>query len=320
MLNAPIVIYGLVFVAVLILADTVLRVVFGIRRNALEVRNRLEALKLKSGAEAAHTELLLRRGSAKQGANASLLQALRSFYAQSGLEMTTPRRILWLLGIYALCYMAVHLFLSIGLAVDLGLAFVLTVVVSGLLLYRKRAARIKKFTSQLAPAIDIIVRSLNAGHPLNAALALVAREMPDPIGSEFGILSDQMTFGSDLDQAMLNMIDRVGADELNLLAVTVSVQRGTGGNLSEILENLAQMIRDRLMIRAKIKAISAEGRITSWIMLLFPFFLFSMIRTLVPDYFDPVWESGHGPIVVTVCLVLMGIGMVILRKLVNFDF
>ncbi|MEC7668488.1 MAG: type II secretion system F family protein, partial [Pseudomonadota bacterium] len=170
------------------------------------------------------------------------------------------------------------------------------------------------------PALDIIVRSLSAGHPLGTSIALVSREMPDPIGSEFGILSDQLTFGSELEQAMLNMYDRVGAPELNMVTVSVSVQRGTGGNLAEILENLAQMIRDRLMIKAKIKAISAEGRITAWIMLLFPFGLFYMLKAMVPTYFDLVWESGYGGLVVGVCLTLLFFGMIVIRKLVNFDY
>lgn len=188
------------------------------------------------------------------------------------------------------------------------------------ILHRLSTQRIKKFTTQLAPAIDIIVRSLNAGHPLVAAIALVSREMPDPLGSEFGILSDQMTFGSELDQAMLNMIDRVGAPELDLLAVTVSVQRGTGGNLSEILENLAAMIRDRLMIKAKIRAISAEGRATGWIMVAFPFLLFFMINALAPTYFDPVWESGYGTHFVVGCLFMIFLGLLVIRRIVNFDF
>lgn len=321
MLNAPIVIYGLVFVAVLIAADTILRAVFGMRRRTLEVRNRLEALKLKGGsAQNAHTALLLRRGAVGRNRRASFSEAAWRFYAQTGLEMPVSRRILALAGTFLIAFLLARFLLGFGLAMNLAIALICTCTVTSVLLYRKRSARIKAFTGQLAPAIDIIVRSLNAGHPLNAAITLVAREMPDPLGSEFGILSDQMTFGSDLDQAMLAMIDRVGAPELNLVAVTTTVQRGTGGNLAEILENLAQMIRDRLLIKAKINAISAEGRITSWIMLLFPFILFAIIRALSPTYFDPVWESGYGPQVVIGCLVVMAIGMMILRKLVNFDF
>lgn len=320
MLNAPIAIYGLIFVAVLLVTDTVLRAVFAARRNSLEVRNRLEALKLKNGADVAYSELLLRRGVRSGRGPETVADTLRRFYAQTGLDMPLGKRLLVLVGLFLAGFTVGRILVGIAGPLNLAFAAGFTLTLTGLMLYRMRQSRIKKLTAQLAPAIDIIVRSLNAGHPLGSAIALVAREMPDPIGSEFGLLSDQMTFGLGLDQAMLNMIERVGAPELNLLAVTVSVQRGTGGNLSEILDNLAQMIRARLLIKAKIRAISAEGRITAWVMMGFPFFLFFLIRTMKPEYFDPVWESGHGPTLITIGLVIMAIGMVIVRKLVNFDY
>jgi len=119
---------------------------------------------------------------------------------------------------------------------------------------------------------------------------------------------------------LINMFHRVGADEVKLVAISLSVQQGTGGNLGEILENLAQVIRDRALIKAKIKAISAEGRITAVIMAMFPFFLFFMLRALVPDYFDPLWESGYGTVILSVCGSFMFFGIVILYCLVKFDF
>ncbi|MDU8928270.1 type II secretion system F family protein [Alisedimentitalea sp. MJ-SS2] len=320
MLSSPTVIYGLVFAAVLLLVASLLRLVFSSRRSAADVKNRLEALKLDHGAEAAYTNLLLRRGINRGADDADFIAKLRRYYSQSGLELPVTRRVIILTLLWIVGYVVGVAVLKLVPFLAMPFAFVFMVTLASLAVYRLRARRIAKFTSQLAPGIDIIVRSLNAGHPLNAAISLLAREMSDPIGSEFGILSDQMTFGSDLDQAMLNMIDRVGAPELNLLAITVSVQRGTGGNLSEILENLAQMIRDRMMIKAKIRAISAEGRFTAWVMMLFPFVLFTMIRTLVPTYFDEVWESGYGEIIVTGCLMFMLFGFLIVRKLVNFDF
>ncbi|MDN3720586.1 type II secretion system F family protein [Roseibium salinum] len=165
-----------------------------------------------------------------------------------------------------------------------------------------------------------MTRSLAAGHPLPTSIALVAREMPDPIGSEFGMLSDELTYGTDITDSMRNMVERVGADDLKLVAISMTVQRGTGGNLGEILSNLSDVLRHRQLIKAKIKSLSAEGRMTSWIMLAFPFFLYLMISTLAPGYFDPIWDSGYGNIVIMVGLVIMAVGMLILRKLVNFDF
>jgi tight adherence protein B len=312
-----IVIYGFIFGAVLLLSEALLRRLFGARSASREVNERLERLKAGSDQLTTYKSLLNDRGVGREGLFS--LGWLSRLYRQSGLMLSLPRRVLYalviLLGAWILAaWLTTALVMQIVLALAIGTGLILALVM------RARSRRIAKFVAQLPDSIDIIVRSMNSGHPLTTAIALVGREMPDPIGSEFGILSDQLTFGSELDDAMLRMVDRVGADELNLLAVTVSVQRSTGGNLSEILENLSGMIRDRAMLRNKIRAISAEGRITAMIMAAFPLVLYLMISTLVPTYFDPVWESGYGTTVVVSILVLMSFGLLILYKLVKFDF
>ncbi|MFY0666064.1 MAG: type II secretion system F family protein [Natronospirillum sp.] len=319
MLNSVVVIYALVFAAALLLLEAFFRTLLGSRRRSQDVSNRLENIKLTKEGEEAHHELLARRGFRADNTRRSWLGTMGKYYSQSGIETNFPRLFLYGIMIFLIGFVGSDLFLAnLVLQAILGVALAVIVICGYIVIARRR--RIKKFTAQLAPAIDVIVRSLNAGHPVTAAISMVAREMPDPVGSEFGILTDQITFGSDLETAMHNLAERVGAPEIDLLTVTISVQQGTGGNLSEILENLAQMLRDRLMLRAKIMAISAEGRITAWIMLLFPFFLFAMIISLVPDYFDLVWESGWGETIVVVCIGFMLFGFLIVRKLVNFDF
>ena len=312
-----IVIYGFIFGAVLLISEAVLSRLLGARSVNREVNARLERLKGGADQLTTYQGLLADRGAGRSGLLS--LEWLTRLYRQSGLMLTVPRRVA-----YAVVIMLGAWILSSWLSDNLAVQLILTVVIGPALILavilRIRARRIAKFVAQLPDALDIIVRSMNSGHPLTTAIALVGREMPDPLGSEFGILSDQMTFGSELDDAMLRMVDRVGADELNLLAVTVSVQRSTGGNLSEIIENLSTMIRDRAMLRNKIRAISAEGRITAIIMAAFPFLLYLMISTLVPSYFDPVWESGYGTTVVVTILALMSFGLLILYKLVKFDF
>lgn len=312
-----IVIYGFIFGAVLLVSEAILRRLFGARSVNREINARMEILKGGSDQLSSYQSLLNERG---VGGNGLLpTEWLARLYRQSGLMMALPRRVL-----YALVIMLAALIFATWLTTEPLFQFLLTIAIGPAvilaLVMRMRARRIAKFVAQLPDALEIIVRSMNSGHPLNTAIALVGREMPDPIGSEFGILSDQLTFGSELDDAMLRMVDRVGAEELNLLAVTVSVQRSTGGNLSEILENLSGMIRDRAMLRNKIRAISAEGRITAIIMAAFPILLYLMISTLVPTYFDPIWESGHGTTVVVSIFVLMSFGLLILYKLVKFDF
>lgn len=312
-----IVIYGFIFGAVLLLSEALLRRLLGARSVNREINVRMERLKAGADQFSTYESLLNDRGAGRSGRFS--LEWLSRLYRQSGLVISLPRRVLYT----AVIMLGAWIF-AVWLSNDPAVQILLTLAIGPgvilLLVMRVRARRMAKFVAQLPDALDIIVRSMNSGHPLTSAIALVGREMPDPIGSEFGILSDQLTFGSELDDAMLRMVDRVGADELNLLAVTVSVQRSTGGNLSEILENLSTMIRDRAMLRNKIRAISAEGRITAMIMAAFPLLLYLMISTLVPTYFDPVWDSGHGTTVVVSIVVLMSFGLLILYKLVKFDF
>lgn len=314
------ILYGMLFVLSLFVVDTVLRALFARGRAGREVQNRLQQIKSKEGDATAYTALLKMRGLARRGGDQTVGNFYRLFMGQTGLESSLPRVLAYAAGLIVLSMFLGSFFfgLSDWLAVVFGV--IAGPCLGGIILMRIRKRRITRFAFQMPDAIDVIVRSLNAGHPLSTAIKLVSREMPDPIGSEFGILSDQMTFGADLEQAMLSMYDRVGAQEIKLLTVSVSVQRGTGGKLAEVLENLAQMIRDRFMLKRKIRAISAEGRFTSWIMLGFPFFLYFLLVKLVPDYFEPVWETGYGAYFVVGCLAGIFIGMVIIRKLVNFDF
>lgn len=312
-------IYAFVFASVLLLVDALARLFGGMRRARSEVNARLSRLSAASDQGAAYRQLLQDRGANEGILSSGALAWVAELYRQSGLQLSMRQRILYV----------VVIILGVAVLARVFTSEILLQVVTGvfggpmvalLLLLRMRSRRMKKFVEQLPVAIDIVVRSLNAGHPLLSAISLVGREMPDPIGSEFGLLSDQLTFGLELDRAMLNMVDRVGADELNLLAVTVSVQRGTGGNLSEILENLSGMIRDRTLLKAKIRAISAEGRMTGRVMTVFPFVLYLMISTLAPQYFDPLWDTGWGPTVVTGGLIFLGVGILVLNRMVRFDF
>lgn len=311
-------VYFAVFVAVLLGADALLRLV----RTSFERRQflnyRLSLIEGNADRTVVYRQMLKERG-VNYRAGASFMERIRLYLSQSGLRFDWRR-----IALYA---GAIILALTGG-ATLLGyspvrtLIFAVALTIAGGIGYvaRARASRVKRFLFQLPDALDVIVRSLAAGHPLPVSVALVAREMPDPIGTEFGIMSDELTYGTDVDTATRNMAQRTGVQELNLLAISLSVQKGAGGNLAEMLANLADMIRRRLMLKAKIRAISAEGRMTSWFMLLFPFGLYGMLMLIRPDYFDPVWASGYGNIVLAIGATLMTIGMLILRKLVNFDF
>ena len=135
-----------------------------------------------------------------------------------------------------------------------------------LILKIMRSRRQKAFGAQFPDALDIIVRSLRSGHPVPVAISMVAREMPDPIGSEFGIVADEITYGADLETGMRNLYFRIGQEDLPLFVTAVAIQSSTGGNLSEILQNLSAVIRQRFKMRRKIRALAAEGRASALIL------------------------------------------------------
>jgi len=166
----------------------------------------------------------------------------------------------------------------------------------------------------------MIVRSLRAGHPTTAAIALVAREMPDPLGTEFGIVSDEITFGLSLENAVRKLSQRVGFDGLQLLSVSLSIQAKTGGNLTEILSNLSSVLRERQKLRLKIRALSAEGRVSAWIISLFPLAMIGILMILAPSFYGDVWGSPLIAPVFTVFGLWALLGDFIMYRMVNFDF
>ena len=181
-----------------------------------------------------------------------------------------------------------------------------------------RARRQKKFAAQFPDAIDIIVRSLRAGHPVPIAISMVARELPDPIGSEFGTVSDEVTYGADLESAMRNLYFRVGTDDLPLFVTAVAIQGSTGGNLGEIRENLSAVIRQRFKMRRKIRALAAEGRASALILSSLPIGMFAVINFLVPSFYASVWGEDLTKIVLVLAGCWMGVGNFIMYRLVNF--
>src|SRR5436305_377166 len=157
-----------------------------------------------------------------------------------------------------------------------GLVAALVLPFTALLFMRKR--RHGKFAAQFPDAMDIIVRSLRAGHPVPVAVGLVAQEMPDPIGTEFGIAADEITYGADVETAMRNLYFRVGQEDLPLFVTAVAIQGSTGGNLSEILETLSRVIRERFKMRRKIRALAAEGKFSALFLSGLPFVIFFLLN------------------------------------------
>lgn len=313
------VLYAAVFVAVMIATDALLRRYFRTSERHKAVNDRLSLLDDSDDYRKTYGEMLKARGADGNWQSLPPMEWSRLYYMQSGIKFDIKRFALYGIVGAILVWVVVQYLLPTNL-VRLPVFVLMCLAIPAVIVWRVRARRIRTFTQKLPEALDVAVRSLSAGHPLPSAISLVAREMPDPIGSEFGILTDEMTYGVTMENALVNLSRRVGAEDLDLLAVSLSVQAGTGGNLVEILQNLSKTLRDRFMLKAKVKAISAEGRITAIFMSVYPFLLYTMIKTLSPTYFDPVWNSGYGTQIVLAILAIMAVGNVILYRIVNFEY
>jgi len=187
-------------------------------------------------------------------------------------------------------------------------------------LKRQAAKKTAIFANQLPEAIDLITRSLKAGHPVPVAISMVAREMPDPIGTEFGIVTDEVTYGSDLVTALNGLYERVNLPDLPLLISSVSIQSTTGGNLREILEGLSEVIRDRTKMKRKIKAISAEGRMSAMFLSAMPVMLFTVLQFLIPDYYGGIWDESLTWKLFAGLGFWLTVGNFIILKMVSFKF
>jgi tight adherence protein B len=200
------------------------------------------------------------------------------------------------------------------LAVPLAAGFLLFILRS------IRNRRIGRFAEQLPDSLDVIVRGVRSGFPLSTALGLVAREMPDPIGTEFGMASDEITFGLDVRKAVENLYRRVGQEDLLFLVISINVQSQTGGNLAEILTRLSRLIRNREKIRLKIRALTAEGRLSAIFLTLMPFVLFALITLISPPYFAEVRDNPLIPPAAIFGLLMLFIGNVMIYRMVNFKY
>lgn len=216
------------------------------------------------------------------------------------------------------------LFLLLALATgNLVIAAILALIaglcVPVLVLVVLRDRRRRKFEDQLPEAIDVLVRGLRAGHPVTSAIRLVVRELPDPIGTEFSIASDEMTYGLDLERALMNVNTRVGQPDLALLVVAVGIQTKTGGNLAEILTGIAKVIRERSKMRLKARALSAEGRFSALMLTLLPFIVFGLLNVIAPHFYGEVWHVPLVKPILIAAVIWMALGDLIMYRMVKIE-
>jgi tight adherence protein B len=184
---------------------------------------------------------------------------------------------------------------------------------------RARRQRVERFEEQLPDAIDSMKRALRAGHPFSAALKLVSEDMDDPVAREFQLTFADINYGNDLRRAMLGLLQRMPSVTVMALVTSVLVQKETGGNLAEILEQISNVIRSRFRFQRKVRTLSAEGRLSAWILAMTPFVLFVVISITTPSYLPVLLEDPTGRKLVAFGFGMGVIGIFWIRKLIRVD-
>ena len=180
--------------------------------------------------------------------------------------------------------------------------------------------RHKKITNQFADALDIIVRGVKSGLPLNECLKIISVESPDPLRSEFKQITDGLSMGQSLPQALDKFYRRVPLQEVNFFNIVLGIQAQTGGNLSEALNNLSVVIRSRKMLREKIKALSSEAKASAMIIGFLPIAVMVLVYITTPAYMMELFLKPMGNLILLIGVVLMGLGIFVMKRMINFDF
>lgn len=309
-------IYGAIFLATILLIEGVLSLLQDLRHGSRRSINR----RLQ----------LLEEGKSTDGVLKTLRRDFRTGWlagteldrtiAQAGWTITAGR--------FVVLLAAASVAIGGGLGVSGMISPVIGAVIGVLLgavapllyLRMSKARRLKQFGEQLPDALDIIVRSLRAGHPVASAMGLVAREMPDPIGSEFGLTVDEMTYGLALPEALANMADRVNQGDLKFVLVAINIQHGTGGNLAEVLSGISSVIRARFRMKQKIAALSAEGRLSAIILSVLPFLVSLVIFAFKGEYYAEHSDDPRIYVAVGSGFLLMVFGVIVMQRMVRFRF
>jgi tight adherence protein B len=309
--------YALAAISAALLAESVYLLAFSAKSYRSRVNRRLRLLKDEPDRESVLVELRRRRGLTTTGLYALPVRAFNRLVLQSGLSIGMSRLIV-VNGFAAAVGLGLLVTLGANVLHAAALSLGIVILLCWAVLAMMRRRRHKKFGSQFPDALDIIVRSLRAGHPVPVAIAMVGREMADPVGTEFGTASDEITYGADLEVAMRNLYFRVGQQDLPLFVTAVAIQTSTGGRLSEILQDLSGIIRLRFKLRRKVKALAAEGRFSALLLSVVPVLLFMILNTVAPDFYRSVWHHDVTKIGLAAAGVWMMFGNLIMYQMVNF--
>ena len=312
------IIYGLIFIAVLVLVEGLYLVIFGksISLNS-RVSRRLELLE-KGGQREKVLEQLRKEATQHLKATGIPLYSILAKKAQMANIAFSPKA---LVGVMAGLSGVAFVFLSIATSASLGVQIAVAILmgVGGVFMWvsRKAKKRLNLIEEQLPDAVELMVRSLRVGHPFASAIQIVSREVPDPLGTEFGMIADEAAYGRDVSESLKDLAERVDMQDLRFLAVAVTIQSTSGGNLAEILDGLAKVIRARFRLFRRVRAITSEAKWSGMFLSGFPLAVLAVIQILKPDYFDTVKNTAAFIPMALVVFALLGANMVFMKIMTN---
>lgn len=245
--------------------------------------------------------------------------ALNVRITQAGLDWTVQK--FWVMsGIFGVVLFVVALFVGGGLLGALGLGFAAGLGLPrwGLNFLKKR--REKQFLKALPDAVDVIVRGIKAGLPLFESIKVVAADAPEPLRSEFLAIIETQTIGMPLGEACARLYDRMPLPEANFFGIVVAIQQKSGGNLSEALGNLSKVLRDRKKMAEKIQAMSMEAKASAGIIGSLPPIVMLLVYLSTPEYISLLWTHPTGQLMLVGCVIWMTMGILVMKKMINFDF
>ena len=291
-ISAAPLIYIMIFVAVVVIVNGIYLIVFGksISLNS-RVSRRLTLLEKNANREQVLEQLRKEMNQHLNAKNIPLYSMLAKKAQRANIAFS-PQALIGImagLSIFAFLMLSVFTAAETGLRVALGIAM----GVGGVFYWVNSTAkkRMNLLEEQLPDSIELMVRSLRVGHPFSTAIGIVAKEIPDPLGSEFGVIADEAAYGRDVSESLKAFAERMDSQDLRFLAVAVSIQQQSGGNLAEILEGLAKVVRARFKLFRRVRAITAEAKWSGMFLSGFPIAALVMINVVQPDYYDEVKET-----------------------------
>lgn len=298
------IIYGAIFVGVLFLIEGLYLVVFGksISLNN-RVNRRIDLLEKGNDREKVLETLRKEREQHKKGIRIPILSIISKKADKANIAFSPKALLMVMVLLGVVSFAGLTFGTSASLQIRIGMSVVMGFGAVYMWLNKKAKARMTLIEEQLPDAVELMVRSLRVGHPFSSAVNIVAQEVADPLGSEFGIIADEAAYGMDITESLSKMAERIDMQDMRFLAVAVTIQQKSGGNLAEILEGLAKVIRARFKLFRRVKAITAEAKWSGMFLSLFPLGALVGINVMQPNYYDAVMETEY---FIPACLVVGG--------------